>query len=112
MSTGLSVTVRVNWCPEPILFDTLVNCPLRAAVLVLDHVTLTSNPVLTEVSTVAVQVRVREVPWWMVPSVLREMDTSGAGTEGGSWRGRSGEGETAHTSYHTVTAAQDTHWRR
>ena len=63
MSTGLSVTVRVNWCPEPMVSDTVVNSPLRAAVLVLDHVTLTSNSVLTAVSTVAVQVRVREVPW-------------------------------------------------
>lgn len=53
----------VNWYPEPIMSDIVVNCPLRAVLLVLDHVIMTSNSVLTTVSTMAVQVRVSEEPW-------------------------------------------------
>jgi len=59
----------------------VVNCSLRDELLVLDHVIVTSNSVLTTVSTMVVQVSAIEEPWKIVPSMFREMDTLGVGTE-------------------------------
>ena len=78
--TGLIVTVLLYTCPEPLVPEMVTYVPFITSTGSLLHVMMTSNPVFTAESTVAVHVMTSSVPWYTVSSVLRETDTSGAGT--------------------------------